>query len=352
LKIPLHESIELLRELIRIPSFSGEEKECSDFLFMYLRSKGLDPERIHNNILLRNQDFNPRKKTILLNSHLDTVRTKEGWTQNPFEPVSIEGKLYGLGSNDAGGCLISLLSVFFYFYDQKDLNYNLVFLASAEEEISGNKGVVSVLPLLEKPFFGIVGEPTRMQMAVAERGLMVLDCQATGRAGHAAHHEGINAIYLAMADIEWIRNFQFPSKSDRLGDIKMSVTMIRAGHQHNVIPDYCEFVVDVRSTDLYTNEQILDIIIENLSSEVKARSTRLQSSAIREDHILVKTAQSLGISLFGSGTLSDQALMNFPTVKIGPGDSVRSHTTDEFIRIDEIKEGIAVYKKLLEQILI
>jgi acetylornithine deacetylase len=312
----------------------------------------LDPERIHNNIFVRNRDFHPRKKTILLNSHLDTIRVKEGWNYNPFEPVSIDGKIYGLGSNDAGSCLISLLSVFMHFYDRNDLNYNLIFLASAEEEISGNKGVESVLPLLEDPAFGIVGEPTRMQMAVAEKGLMVLDCKAVGRAGHAALDEGINAIYLAMADIEWIRNFQFPSKSDWLGDTNMTVTMIRAGHQHNVIPEYCEFVVDIRSTDVYTNGQILETIRENLSCEVKARSTRLQSSSIREDHILVKTAQSLGISLFGSGTLSDQALMNFPTVKIGPGDSVRSHITDEFIRIDEIKEGIAVYKKLLEQILL
>jgi len=301
--------------------------------------------------MVRNHSFDPRKKTILLNSHLDTVPANEGWTHNPFEPVILDGKLFGLGSNDAGGSLLGLLATFLYFYDQTDLTGNLIFLASAEEEISGKKGVESVLPDLGPVSFGIVGEPTRLRLAIAEKGLMVLDCKTTGLAGHAARDEGINAIYKAIEDIEWIRNYQFPEKSKLLGEVKMTVTRIQAGSRHNVIPEICEFVVDVRSTEVYTHEQILNRVKENLSCEVNARSTRLQSSSIDESHVLVKAARSLGLNTFGSGTLSDQALMPFPTAKIGPGDSARSHTADEFIRIDEIKEGIEIYTELIGKLI-
>ncbi|MBR9999990.1 MAG: M20 family metallo-hydrolase [Cyclobacteriaceae bacterium] len=347
----LEETIKLLQQLIRVPSLSREEKNCADFLSDYFDRKRIALQRIHNNLLLKNRHFDPQKENILLNSHLDTVRANENWTVDPFDPVIREGKISGLGSNDAGASLVSLLNVFMHFYDLQDLNYNLIFLASAEEEISGIQGVTSVLPHLEPISFGIVGEPTGMHLAIAEKGLMVLDCKVRGISGHAARNEGNNAIYMAIKDIEWIREHKFPDRSELLGDVKMTVTKINAGTQHNVIPDECSFVVDVRSTDVYPNEQILEIIKQNLSGDVIARSTRLQSSSIHVDHILVKAALSLGISLFGSDTLSDQALMPFPTAKIGPGDSSRSHTADEFILADEIRDGIGIYIKLLDKLL-
>jgi acetylornithine deacetylase len=270
---------------------------------------------------------------------------------DPFNPVIREGRLYGLGSNDAGGALMGLMTAFLNFYDQEDLKYNLVYLASAEEEISGVNGISSILPELPSTTFGIVGEPTGMQLAVAEKGLMVLDCIARGRSGHAAREEGINAIELAIKDIQWIRGYKFPERSELLGEVKMTVTMIHAGSQHNVIPDECSFVVDIRSTDTYSNDKILEIIKNNLRSEVKARSTRLQPSSIHPDHLLVKTARSMGIPLFGSATLSDQALMPFPSAKIGPGESARSHTADEYILLDEISEGIGIYIQLLDRLI-
>jgi acetylornithine deacetylase len=349
--MPEEEIVRILRDLIRIPSFSREEAESAAYLFEYFLSKGLDPQRIHHNLFLRNKYFDPAKKTILLNSHLDTVRINEGWTRDPFDPAIVNSQLFGLGSNDAGGSLVSLMATFLFFYDQKNLKYNLIFLASAEEEISGKKGIESVLPELGTIYLGIVGEPTRMKLAIAEKGLMVLDCKAKGISGHAAREEGLNAIYAAIHDIDWIRNYRFTDRSDLLGDVNMTVTMINAGTLHNVIPDECHFVIDVRSTDVYNNEQVLGLIKKNLLSMVKPRSTRLQSSSIARDHLVVKTAQSMGIELFGSSTLSDQALMPFPTVKIGPGDSARSHTADEFIRLNEITEGIEIYNKLLEKLI-
>ena len=249
MKIPFEETVEVLQQLIRIPSFSGEEEKRADKLVDYLQMKNLPLQRIHNNLIVRNQFFDQEKETILLNSHLDTVKAKENWTVDPFDPVIREGRLFGLGSNDAGGALLSLLTVFLNFYDLTDLQYNVVFIASAEEEISGDQGISSVLPELPGISFGIVGEPTGMRLAVAEKGLMVLDCKARGKSGHAAREEGINAIEKAIKDIEWIRNYKFPASSPVLGDVKMTVTVIHGGMQHNVIPDECNFVVDVRSTD-------------------------------------------------------------------------------------------------------
>jgi acetylornithine deacetylase len=351
LKIPFEETIDILRQLIRIPSFSKAEEKRADHFEKYLSDKKLPVQRFHNNLFVRNLFFDPGKETILLNSHLDTVQAGEHWTMDPFDPVISDGRLYGLGTNDAGGALLSLMSTFLFFYDQKDLRYNLVYLASAEEEVSGANGITSVLPELPLISFGIVGEPTGMQLAVAEKGLMVLDCMARGKSGHAARGEGINAIELAIEDIEWIRRYKFPKASKLLGDAKMTVTMIQAGSQHNVIPDECRFVVDVRSTDAYSNEEILEIINNNLRSEVKARSTRLQPSSLNPDHLLVETARSMGIPLFGSSTLSDQSLMSFPTAKIGPGESARSHTANEYIMLEEIREGIGVYVELLDKLL-
>lgn len=352
MKIPHKEIVDLLQDLIRIPSFSGEETGRTDHLQDYLQLKGLRVQRLHNNLFLKNNLFDPGKKTILLNSHLDTVRVNEGWRLDPFDPIIEGDRLYGLGSNDAGGALVCLLATFLYYCDQQDLKYNLIFLASAEEEISGKKGVESALPGLGPIYFGIVGEPTRMRLAIAEKGLMVLDCKTKGKSGHAAREEGSNAIYNALNDIDWIRYYRFPLRSELLGEVKMTVTMINAGSQHNVIPDECHFVVDIRSTDLYTNEQILEVVRNNLTSELKPRSTRLQSSSIDKGHTVVREAQSLGIELFGSSTLSDQALMPFPTVKIGPGDSARSHTADEFIGVDEIKSGVETYINLLDRIIL
>ena len=291
---------------------------------------------VYNNICICNKNFDPEKKTILLNSHHDTVKEGAGWTVDPFVPLEGDGKIIGLGSNDAGASLVSLIATFLHYYDLKDLNYNLVFLASAEEEISGKNGIELALTKIEDIDFGIVGEPTKMEMAIAEKGLMVLDCVAKGKLGHAAREEGKNANYVAVDDINWIRNFIFPKTSDTLGRVKMTVTLIEGGTQHNVVPDLCKFVVDVRSTDCYTNEEILNIIKSHMESEVSARSTRLQPTGISQKHILIKAARTLGIATFGSVTLSDQVLMPFPSVKMGPGDSSRSHSADEYIYTDEI----------------
>ncbi len=352
MKIKLEEVLEVLQNLIRIPSPSSEEQKCADFLYNYFKSKDLEPGRHKNNIYLKNKFFDPDKESILLNSHLDTVKPSSDWIHDPYDPEITEGKLYGLGSNDAGGSLASLLAAFLHFYEKQDLKYNLIYLASAEEEISGRGGVESVLPEINPIAFGILGEPTAMKVAIAEKGLMVLDCISHGRSGHAAREEGVNSIYLAIKDIEKIQNLHFPIKSDLLGEVKLTVTMIQAGTQHNVIPEFCHFVIDVRSTDSYINEEILQRIRDRVSSDVNARSTRLQPSSISKNHILVRTACDLGLSVFGSNTLSDQALMSFPTVKIGPGDSKRSHTADEFIFVNEINEGINTYIKLFERLIV
>jgi len=345
------QAISLLKQLIQTPSLSKEEDGTALLIQNFLKANGVSPERKGNNIWAKNLHFNDSKPTILLNSHHDTVKPNAGYTKDPFAAIEMEGKLYGLGSNDAGGCLVALITTFLHFYDEADLQYNLILAATAEEEISGKDGIESLLKVLPAIDFGIVGEPTLLEMAITEKGLMVLDCLAKGQSGHAAREEGDNAIYKAIKDIEWFKNYQFPNASEMLGPVKMSVTMIEAGSQHNVVPDECRFVVDVRTTDAYSNQETLDIIKANVNSEVTPRSTRLNPSGIDLNHPIVKSGSSLGRKTYGSPTLSDQALMHFPTLKMGPGDSARSHTADEFIYLKEIMEGIVTYQSMLNLLL-
>lgn len=344
------ESIILLRELISIPSFSREENKTADLIEAFLSDRQISVERQGNNIWAYNKEYDPSKPTILLNSHHDTVKVNTGYTRDPFSPDLEDGRLYGLGSNDAGGCLVSLIAVFLYFQDKQNLKYNFCLAATAEEEISGKNGVESILPLLGKLDFAIVGEPTLMQMAVAEKGLMVLDCVSHGVAGHAAREEGENAIYHAITDIQWFSSYRFPKESTLCGPVKMSVTVIQAGSQHNVVPASCEFVVDVRVNEQYANEEVLAIIRQHVSCDVQPRSTRLRSSSIPLAHPFVKAGLGMGLETYGSPTMSDQALLNIPSLKIGPGDSARSHMADEFIFIEEIEKAIPLYIKLLESI--
>jgi len=345
------ESIALLRDLIRIPSLSREEDGTAALIARFLQDRGVTIHRKRHNIWAFNKHFDASKPTILLNSHHDTVKPNTGYTRDPFAPDIEDGKLYGLGSNDAGGCLVSLVAAFLHFYDAPDLAYNLCLATTAEEEISGRDGIESVLPELGPLAFAIVGEPTQMQLAVSERGLMVLDCVAYGKAGHAAREEGENAIYNAMRDIQWFQSYRFPKVSEEFGHVKMSVTVIQAGSQHNVVPATCEYVVDVRVTDRYRNEEVLDIIRQHVASEVTPRSTRLKSSSIPKDHPIVRAGLALGRTTYGSPTTSDQALLDIPSLKIGPGDSARSHMADEFIYVDEIGEGIRLYIAMLEKVL-
>ena len=345
------DAINLLKQLIATPSFSKEEQNTADILEQFLITHGAKPYIYLNNIWAKNKYFDADKPTILLNSHHDTVKPNKGYTLDPFSPVEKDEKLFGLGSNDAGGSLVSLIATFLYFYEKENLKYNLILAATAEEEISGHNGIEALLPHLDKIDFGIVGEPTQMNMAVAEKGLMVLDCIATGRAGHAAREEGDNSIYKAIADIEWFNSYKFDKVSDLLGPIKMSVTVIETDNKaHNVVPAQCKFVVDCRVNELYSFEELMDTIKSHVKSEVNPRSTRLRSSSIPLDHPLVKAGLKLGKKYYGSPTTSDKALMPFPTLKIGPGDSARSHTADEYIYIDEIKEGIELYIQLLNQL--
>jgi acetylornithine deacetylase len=304
------------------------------------------------NVWATNKFYDSNKPTLLLNSHHDTVKPNSQYTRDPFSPVVEDGKLYGLGSNDAGGCLVSLIASFIFFYEKENLKYNLILAASAEEEISGANGIEVLLKELGPVDCAIVGEPTQMQMAVAERGLMVLDCVATGKAGHAARKEGDNAIYKAIKDINWFTTYQFPKVSELLGPVNMDVTVIETENKaHNVVPAQCKFVVDVRVNEYYTFEEVLEVIRENIQSVAKPRSFRLRSTSIVLDHPLVKAGLSLNRTYYGSPTTSDKALMFFPSLKMGPGDSARSHTADEYIYIDEIKNGIELYIQLLKQIL-
>ncbi len=343
------EVIALLKQLIAMPSLSKEEKATADRIEKFLQEKGVKTHRKLNNVWAVNKHFKEELPTILLNSHHDTVKPNSGYTLNPFEAIEKEGKLFGLGSNDAGGSLMGLLATFLYFYDLTGA-YNFIFAATAEEEVSGKNGVESILAELGKIDFAIVGEPTLMQLAIAEKGLLVIDCVTQGRSGHAAREEGENAIYKALKDIHWFQTYHFPKVSETLGPVKMSVTIIHAGTQHNVVPDKCEFTVDIRITDAYKNEEVLDIIKQHVSCEVKPRSLRLTPSSIPKDHPIVKAGLQLGRITYGSPTTSDQALMNFPSLKLGPGDSARSHTADEFIYTDELKEGIELYVNMLLQI--
>lgn len=342
-------AIELLKQLISIQSYSGEEDKTADMIEEYLKAQGFDAQRKKNNVWAWAGERDASKPTILLNSHHDTVKTSSKWSYDPFSPTIEEGKLIGLGSNDAGGPLVSLLHTFIHLAGT-DQNYNLVFLASAEEETSGKQGVPIVLEELGKIDLGVVGEPTSMDMAIAERGLIVLDCVAHGKSGHAARGEGENALYKAMKDIEWFRNYEFEKRSDVLGKVNMTVTQISAGSQHNVVPDECKFVVDVRPNEHYTNREVVELIKEHVNCEVNPRSMNLNASGISENHVVVMKGKELGIKTYGSQTMSDQVHMPFPCIKMGPGDTHRSHTADEFIYLSEIEDGIETYIELLNKL--
>lgn len=346
------EATHLLKALISIPSFSKEEHDTAECIQSFFQKKGIPTFRKGNNVWVKNQFWKDSLPTILLNSHHDTVRPVAGWTKNPHEAIIEEGKLFGLGSNDAGGCLVSLIATFLFFHDKKQLNYNIVFAATAEEEISGKNGIAAVIDDFGKINFGIIGEPTKLQMAIAEKGLMVIDGVAEGKAGHAAREEGVNAIYEVLEDLKWIQNYEFEKTSILLGKTKMTVTQINAGSQHNVIPDTCSFVIDVRTNEKYSNQAVFKILQKHLKAKIKARSFRLNSSQIDLQHPLVQSGIALNLKYYGSPTLSDQALLPFPTLKLGCGDSARSHTANEFIFLHEIENGIETYLKLLEKILL
>lgn len=343
------EAVELLKKLISTPSVSRDEKAAADVLEDYLKEKGLSPKRFGNNLWSISKDYDESKPTILLNAHIDTVKPVAGWSRDPFAATMEGDVLYGLGSNDCGGGLMALLQAFIILGNMKR-DYNLIYLASCEEEVSGKNGIEAALPLLPKIDFAIVGEPTGLQPAIAEKGLMVIDAVAHGKAGHAARNEGDNAIYHAIEDIKWISEWVFPKQTELLGPVKNTVTIVNAGTQHNVIPDQCTFTIDVRSNECYTNEEIFAFFQKNMKSELKARSFRLSSSRIDVDHPFVKRCIAEGLQPFGSPTLSDQALMRFPSLKLGPGQSSRSHTANEYIKVSEIEEAIYLYVKLLDGI--
>jgi len=341
-------AIDLLCRLIATPSLSREEEKTADIIEQFLSEQGCTTFRKGNNVWVRSM-IDEKQPVVLLNSHHDTVKPVASWTRDPYTPVVDNGKLYGLGSNDAGASLVSLMMTFLHFAKQKDRMYNLIYAATAEEEITGKNGIALIMDDLGPLDIAIVGEPTQMQMAVAEKGLMVLDCETTGTTGHAARNEGVNAIYLAMDDMEWFRNFVFPICSPLLGEVKMTVSVVNAGYQHNVVPDSCKYVVDVRTNEFYTNNDILDIIYKHMKySSVIPRSTHISSSSIPMEHPLVQRGLSMGLTAFGSPTTSDQARIPFPSVKIGPGDSARSHTSDEYVIPDEIRNGIETYIQLLD----
>lgn len=340
------DTIDLLKNMIRIPSFSRDEGAVADFLERWMLTEGFEAGRLGNNLWIESGPADGRP-TILLNAHIDTVKPASGYTRDPFTPEIEDGCLYGLGSNDDGGSLVALLETYSRLI-QKEQPYRLIFSATAEEEVSGKGGLDLILPELGRIDFGVMGEPTGMRMAVAERGLMVLDCTAYGKSGHAARNEGVNAIYKAIEDIQWFKSHSFDRVSDFLGAVKMSVTQINAGTQHNVVPDRCTFVVDVRPNGMYTNPELLEMIKSSVLCEVKERSTRIGSSHLPMDHPAVVRGLSLGLEPFGSPTTSNQALCHFPTLKIGPGDSARSHSADEYIRLDEIADGIETYVALLD----
>ena len=341
-------AISLLKKLISTPSLSRQEEKTAAIIADFFKEKNIPISQQGNNIWAQNRHYSSNLPTILLNSHHDTVKPNAGWQREPFSPTLEGDQLFGLGSNDAGGPLVSLIATFLHFYDREDLPFNLIMAATAEEEISGPNGIASILEELGRIDLGIIGEPTQMHLAAAERGLMVIDCIAHGKSGHAARNEGINAIYEAMPDIEWFRNYQFEKVSEFLGPVKMSVTQIESGTQHNVVPDQCKFVVDVRVNDCYSNQEVYEIINQHTNCEVNPRSFRLNSSQIDQNHPIVLKAKAMSREIYGSPTLSDQALIPHTTVKIGPGDSARSHTADEYIRLSEIEEGIELYIELLE----
>jgi acetylornithine deacetylase len=344
-------AFELLKELIAIPSFSKEEHGTAGAISRFLAVRSIEHTWVGNNIYALNKHFDASKPTLLLNSHHDTVKPNNSYTLDPFEPIVKDGKLYGLGSNDAGGALVSLIACFIHFYELEGLEYNIVLAATAEEEISGPNGIEYTLKYLPSLDCAIVGEPTLLNLAIAERGLLVLDCTAKGRSGHAARNEGENAISKAAKDIAWFSSYNFPKVSDLLGPVKMTVTVIETDNKaHNVVPDSCRFVADIRVNECYHFEEVLETIRENVSSEVIPRSFRMRSSLIPEDHPLVVAGKKSGRTVYGSPTTSDKALIPCPALKLGPGDSARSHTADEYIFIDEIRQGIELYIEITESL--
>ena len=341
------DAVQLLKKLIATPSVSRNEKDAADIMEQTIRSYGFEPQREANNLWIIDPHYDESRSTLLLNAHIDTVKPVASWSRDPFSPDVEDGVLYGLGSNDCGGGLCSLLQIF-RMLTEKPQSYNLIYLASAEEEVSGKDGITRALPLLPHIDLAIVGEPTGMNPAVAEKGLMVLDVIAHGKSGHAARNEGVNAIYEALDDMRWIRDYKFEKVSEFLGPTKMTLTVVNAGTQHNVIPDKCTMLVDIRTNEFYDNEEVYEFIRQHLKSEVKAHSFRLKSSRIDPEHPLIRKCVAMGMKPFGSPTLSDQALMHFPSFKLGPGESSRSHSANEFIRISEIRDAIAKYETLLD----
>ena len=341
------DAVELLKKLIATPSVSRNEKDAADIMEQTIRSYGFEPQREANNIWIIDPHYDESRPTLLLNAHIDTVKPVASWTRDPFSPDVEDGVLYGLGSNDCGGGLCSLLQIF-RMLTEKPQHYNLIYLASAEEEVSGKDGITRALPLLPHIDLAIVGEPTGMNPAVAEKGLMVLDVIAHGKSGHAARNEGVNAIYEALDDMRWIRDYRAETVSEFPGPTEMTLTVGKAGTQHNVIPDKCTMLVDIRTNEFYDNEEVFEFIRQHLKSEVKAHSFRLKSSRIDPEHPLIKKCVAMGMKPFGSPTLSDQALMHFPSFKLGPGESSRSHSANEFIRISEIRDAITKYETLLD----
>ena len=343
----VNDAVELLKELIATPRASRNETEAADVMEQRMAQRGLNPQREANNLWAISDNFDEAKQTILLNAHIDTVKPVKTWTRDPYEPEVIDDKLFGIGANDCGGGLVTLLQVFRILKDRQ-LPFNLIYLASAEEEVSGKDGIERVLPLLPKIDVAIVGEPTGMQPAIAEKGLMVIDGYAKGVSGHAARNEGVNAIYEALDDLVWLRDYQFTKESPLLGATKMTVTQVESGTQHNVIPDSLHFVIDVRTNEYYQNEFVFAFLQKHVKRcELKERSFRLHSSSISTEHPLVKRCMELGLKPFGSPTLSDQALMPFPSFKLGPGESSRSHSADEYICISEMEHALETYLKII-----
>ncbi|MEC7265299.1 MAG: M20 family metallo-hydrolase [Bacteroidota bacterium] len=340
-------AIALLKELISIPSFSGEEDKTGDAIEAFLQGFGVKTERQYHNIYAFNKYFDESKPTLLLNSHHDTVKPNSAYTKDPFHPHVEDGKLYGLGSNDAGGCLVSLLATFVHFYDKEGLSHNIIMAATAEEEDAGDKSLRGLLPILPKIDVAVVGEPTLMDLAIAEKGLVVFDAVVEGTPSHAAHPNDNNSIYNTIEVLQWFKDYRFEKISDALGEVKMTVTQINAGKQHNVVPAQVDLVVDVRVNDCYTNQEISDRLQREAPCKMTPRSLRLNSSCIDPNHALVKSGLTLGRKTYGSPTLSDQAALSCQSVKLGPGDSTRSHSANEFIYVDEIKEGIDLYIKIL-----
>ncbi|MFR9504146.1 MAG: M20/M25/M40 family metallo-hydrolase [Rikenellaceae bacterium] len=346
------EAINLLSRLIATPSLTRSEHDSADLLYAEMVKLGFEPQRIENNLIVYNRHFSAELPTVVLCSHHDTVRPNENYTRDPFAPTLEGGKLYGLGSNDAGASLVSLLACFTHFYSMKLPHCNLCLLLTAEEESSGHKGMGIMYEKIVNPSLVIVGEPTSMDVAIAERGLMVLDCETVGVSGHAAHDNTVNPIIESLDDIRWFNDYRFEKRSDVLGDVKMSVTVISAGTSHNVVPGKCNFTVDVRNNGCYTNLEILEAVKQHVSCSVTARSTRLAASSIDATHPFVECCTRHGSQIFGSSTLSDQALVSCKSVKIGVGDTHRSHTADEFVYVNEIEEGIDRYIKILTDYLL